>query len=264
MFHLCKTAQIAVVDPETRVIDYEQKLNNEGLTSGYWPVTGLQASLAACLAERTANLFFLKYGGIEELCVGGTVITPCEVPFQIKDYPRSATGPDLRRVIIGSHQLLGRFREVSLKVFPLPEALVWGVALFDRPDAALEGLRRMIGHFIRPLFVRIMEEEEGGGLLRSLNLSEESKVILAFKLTGLKGMVEAEREAVMKLHEGDNVLFHWPARPAEVEVLDQTLIAPEPCLDFYERSAPLTGRNPKSPTTPGEESLKKYLKENPC
>ena len=122
----------------------------------------------------------------------------------------------------------------------------------------------MIGNFIRPLFVRMMLDAEGDGLLRSLNLSEESKVILAFKLAGLKGMVEAEREAMMKLYEGDQVLFHWPLRPAEVEVLDQTLIASEPWLGFFGESAPLTGRNPKSVATGGEETLKKYLRENPC
>ncbi|MBI4412320.1 MAG: hypothetical protein HY541_07550 [Deltaproteobacteria bacterium] len=264
MFHLHKISLIAVVDPEMRVIDYEQKLNAEGLTSGYRPVTGMQTPLSACLAERTANLFFLKYGGIEELCVGGAVVTPQGVAFPIKDYPRAATGCDLRRVVIGSRGLLGQFREGSLKVFPLPEALVWGLALFEGPEAALEGVRRMVGSFIRPLFVRIMEEKEGSGLLRSLNLSEEAKVVLAFKLGGLKGMVEAEREAVMKLNEADNVLFHWPVRPAEVEVLDQTLIVREPCLDFWTKYAPLAGRNPASPATDGEEALKKYLRENPC
>ena len=137
MMHLHKISQIVTLDPEIRIIDYERQLNGEGFTSGYRPVTGLQTSLASCLAERTGNLFFLKYGGIEELCVGGTVTTPQGVAFHIKDYPCAATGPDLRRAVIGSRQLLGRFREVSLKVFPLPETLAWGLALFDTPITLL-------------------------------------------------------------------------------------------------------------------------------
>ncbi|MBI2341065.1 MAG: FAD-binding protein [Deltaproteobacteria bacterium] len=273
MLHLHKISQIAAVDPAMRVIDYERQLNSEGFTGGYRPVSGYQSSLSACLAERTANLFSLKYGGIEDICAGGTVTTPLGTAFTIKDYPRAATGPDLRRVLIGAGGLLGHFSSVSLKVFPLPEAQSWGLALFDRTEEAFEALRRMIGHFVRPLFVRILEEEEGGGLLRSLNLAEASKVVLAFKLAGLKGMVEAEREGVVKLHEGESVLFHWPGRPAEVEVLDQTLITKEAYLDFCERSAPLTGRKPSAgggpvpgtgPAGGAEESLKKFFKENPC
>ena len=65
MFQLNKISQLVTIDPDITFDDYEARLNNEGLTSGYLPLTGSGTTLSAVLASRIPNLYFVKYGGIE-------------------------------------------------------------------------------------------------------------------------------------------------------------------------------------------------------
>lgn len=261
MLRLKKNSQLATVDPEIKVAEYERRLNEEGLTGGYHPLQGDQVSIDECLKKRLPNLFSLKYGGIDDLCAGGVIELPDNKHFTIKTAPRAATGSDLKKVIIGSDDCLGRFEEVTLRVFPLPESQMWGLALFEMPGESALFLRRMFGFFIRPLFVRLLDEEEAGGLLRSLNLKEADKVIVAFKLTGLKGMVEAEKETLLKLYEGEKVFFYWPTKSAEVEILDETLITPEGWVSFMEKASPFAGKDPKVAATEGERKFREFISE---
>lgn len=244
--------------------DYENRLNDEGLTGGYRPIDGYNLSLAECLASRISNIYAVKYGGIETLCAGGVVATPKGHLIEIKAYPRSATGPDLRKAVIGSRNLLGTFREVTLRVFPLPEIQVWGVALFDSKEAARVSLRKIVGLFIRPEFIRIMEEEESEGLLRSLNLPDIDKVVFTFKLAGYKGIVEAEREAIIRSHDGEHVLFYWPSKMTEVEVLDQTIVTPEAFESMMDEFSPLIGSSLKPQKPKAEKDFEKFFEKNPC
>lgn len=259
MIRLKKISQIATVDPGIILADYESELNYDGLTGGYRPFQGFEVPLSSCLSSRLSNLYFLKYGSIEELCIGGLVMNPGGKTFRIKTAPRSATGPDLRRLVVGSNNIFGYFTEVTLKVFPMPEHVQWGLALFDSVGRAAVGLRRMLGLFIRPMFARIMDDEEGLLLLRSLNLPEADKVILAFKLSGLKGMVEAESRTIVDIHENDDAGFYWPSKPSEVEMLDETLITPEGLLSLVEKTGAMAGRNPKTGETKAEIRLREYI-----
>lgn len=260
MFHLNKTSQIVTVSPDIIISDYENQLVEEGLTGGYRPLSGYQSPLSECLALRTPNIYFLKYGGIEELCVGGEFTTRQGMSFQMKTVPRSATGCDLRRVVIGSESIVGQFKEVTLKVFPQPEISAWGLALSDSPSNAVELFRKMFGLMIRPLFIKIMGEEEGAGLVRSLNLKEEEeKTMMVFKLAGLKGMVEAEKDCISQIQEKDKVKFCWLSREAEIEVLEETVITPESYQAFASKFAMLVGMDLRNKQTKCEDNFREFL-----
>lgn len=252
---------LVTLKPSITVADYEEKLNADGLTGGYHPVTGYKVLLSNCLRERTPNLLFLRYGGIEELCVGGEVVTPKGGAFRIKTAPRSATGPDLRRVVVGSGGALGIFREAVLRVFPLPQVQTWGIALVDSEAGGLDFVRRMISLFIRPLFVKILGGDEAEGVARSLNIDCESPVMVAFKLAGIRGMVEAEQQSLMEKAEEDSAGLYWPKQVAESDVLDRTLITAESCRALMESASPLLGRNPKKGPSEGETAFRQFLEE---
>lgn len=227
MFHIRKNSQIVEVGPDITLSDYEKLLNREGFTGGYRPLTGFQIRLGDCLEKRIPNLFFLRYGSIEDLCVGGTGTLASGESFVIKAAPRAACGPDFRKMIIGSEGLFGKFKDVLMRIFPLPAYELWGLALYEHPAEAQDGLRNILGLMIRPLFAKILSEEEGNGLLQSLNLAQSDKTVLVFKLGGLKRMVEAEKETIWNIHDGKKVFFYWPSRPAERDILDETLVTPD-------------------------------------
>lgn len=252
---------LVTLKPTITVASCEEKLNADGLTGGYHPVTGFQVLLSDCLKERTPNLLFLRYGGIEELCVGGEVATLKGHSFTIKTAPRSATGPDLRRAVIGSGGRLGEFREVVLRVFPLPQSQVWGIASVDSEGRGLEFVRRLVSLFIRPLFLKILWDEEAEGVARSLNFDQEAPVMVAFKLAGISGMVEAEQQTLNEKAEEDLAGLYWAKQSAESDVLDRTLMTAESYRSLMEVASPLLGRSPKKAPSPGEMAFQKFIEE---
>lgn len=225
-FHLHKMSQTASVSPEWTVSAYERELNKEGLTGGYHPVEGPDKTLNECLNSRIPNLFFLRYGGIEELCIGAFAETPSKKSFTVKSAPRAATGPDLRRVLIGAKGALGTFYEATLKVFPIPEHTVWGMFFVDSPDQARRMLLRAQDRFIRPLFAAWLDADQAQGIFKSLTLVSQGP-LWAVKLSGLKGMVDAEKSLFEEAADAEGAACRWLSRSAEDDVLDRALLKPK-------------------------------------
>ncbi len=219
---LNKTAQLLTFDPQVSIEETEKFLRSEGLTGGYYPLSGYHTLWTDCLAERRPNLYFLKYGGLEELCAGGLVKLPSGKLFSTKIYPRSATGPDLRRVVLGSRHVLGDFEEVTVRCFPLPEKEMWGLVLFETWEEAHDVVRKMMGFFIRPLCIRLLKEEAACVLLENLGYSGEDQVLLAFKLSGLARMVAAEKGVIS--HWVEDKQSFWPTDKRREEKLDQEFL----------------------------------------
>ncbi len=261
MFRLQKISQIATITPDMKVAEFERYLNAEGLTAGYCPYPGFQVTVAECLIKRIPNMFFLKYGGIEDLCVGGRVIMPRGEVLDIKKVPRAATGPDLRRVIIGANGTLGSFVEVSFKVFSIPQVQSWGLMLFEQRDDPITALKRLLGTFIRPVFAKKLSQEESTGLLRSLNLTESDCYVLAFKLAGIKSMVRAEKDAIEKIF--GEAIFYWPSRGAEVEILNETILTTESYDELVANLSPMSGVIPPL-ALKAEERFATHFERNPC
>ncbi len=256
-----KISQYASVNPSISVGEYEQSLNKDGFTSGLWPLSGFSVTLADCINERIPNLYFIRYGGIEDVCLGGRALTPEELVLEIKRVPRSAVGPDLKKVLIGSHGKIGNFEEVSLKIFPQPQTVQWGLLVFKDVKAQEEAFKRLYGVFIRPLYVRFLNTRDGNGILRSLNLKEEGTPVLAIKLAGLKCMVQAEVETIEQTFDGH--VIHWPQRPAQSDIMDQTLITVESYEETLKHLEPMFGLNLLA-ARKFENKLENFFGDNPC
>lgn len=263
MITLNKTSLVASVASQMTVGDYEKFLNSQGLTGGYYPISGWDVTMADCLKERIPNLYFLKYGGLDKLCVGGKAYTSKGQLFDLKIAPRSATGPDLHLAILGGGGHLACYREVALRLFPIPEAESWGIAFCKKSEAAFEIFRSMTMLMINPLFARILHDEDLDSLTHKLNLPSEGDSALFFKLSGLKSMVEAEKDALMKLNEGKKILFYWPTKISEKAELDSSLINEEGLHLLLNLVSPLVGRAPRSKPTKGELNLMRYLEKYP-
>ncbi len=260
MFKLNKQAQMALVSASLSIKEYEARLNKEGFTGGYLPVSEKEVTWDDCLSQRIPNFYSLKYGGVEELCLGGEVTSTLGNKIHIKAYPRSATGPDLRRAIIGSQKSLGSFEKATLKVFPLPEVSTWGVVLSDTKDQLADFLRNLLAQFIRPTILSFYHPDEKG--LSGFSWSEKNKYALAFKLTGLKSMVAVEKE-VAEAEENQVRKIYWGLNKKEIQLLDDKSAQPEKFAEVCGELMPLLG-NPKIIGDKFESHFEKFFKENPC
>lgn len=262
MFHLHKQSQLITLDPQITLTEYEHLLNKEGLTGGYYPITGFGSLLIDCLRQRTPNFYYLKYGSLEDLCAGITVVLKNGEIFSSVSAPRAATGSDLRKVMIGSENLLGDFKEVTLRVFPMPEWVEWGIALFEIPHDAGIILRQMITHFFNPLFASYKDQEESNDLLESLNIPLEEKLGLIFKLAGIPSMIKAQKETLAKLCP--QIKFYWISTKPQVEMLDKSLINKEEYQKILARFSSLLGIGPKNIQNKAEMDFRNFFDQTLC
>jgi alkyldihydroxyacetonephosphate synthase len=82
----------------------EEFLNEKGFTLRHIPQSYPEAALGGLIATMSTGQFSTKYGGIEELLVDLEAVAPDGglIPMRRSIVPRAATGPDLKRLLVGS------------------------------------------------------------------------------------------------------------------------------------------------------------------
>ncbi len=119
------------VDPESLTATFqagidgpalEAALRPHGLTLGHFPQSFEFSTLGGWIATRSSGQSSSGYGAIEDMLVGVRVITP-EGVVRTLPAPRSATGPDLNALVLGSEGTIGVIVEATLRVRAAPSVL---------------------------------------------------------------------------------------------------------------------------------------------
>jgi alkyldihydroxyacetonephosphate synthase len=118
----------------------EARLREHGFTLGHFPQSFEHSTLGGWIAARSSGQFSGRYGGLEDLLVAVRVVTPAGV-LRTLEVPRSAAGPDLRALVLGSEGTLGVIVEATLRVAPAPVAHGERGMLFERFAAGAEAVR---------------------------------------------------------------------------------------------------------------------------
>jgi alkyldihydroxyacetonephosphate synthase len=148
-----KTSMLLTCPVDERLAVLERRLNREGLTLGYRPPQAGRLTLRQALERRIPNRDALLYGGIDDLCVSLQALRKGET-IATRNVPRAATGPDFKKILIGSGRRYAKLVKAVLRVHPLPEArevvrLAWKEK--KNRDAFLKSLW---GSGIRPVRLR--------------------------------------------------------------------------------------------------------------
>ncbi len=109
----------------------EAQLRNRGYTLGHYPQSFEYSTLGGWVASRSSGQQSLRYGRIEQLFAGGTLMT-FDGRWELPTFPASAAGPDLREVVLGSEGRLGVITEAAVRVMRLPQHEAFHVVFF--PD----------------------------------------------------------------------------------------------------------------------------------
>ena len=118
----------------------EARLREHGFTLGHFPQSFEHSTLGGWIAARSSGQFSTRYGALEDLLVAVRVVTPAGV-LRTLEVPRSAAGPDLRALVLGSEGTFGVIVEATLRVAPAPEAHGERGMLFDRFAAGTDAVR---------------------------------------------------------------------------------------------------------------------------
>ena len=134
--------------------DYEKMLVARGYVGGHYPQSIDRSTVGGWVATRAAGQFSTRYGNIEDLCLGLEAVVPSGEVVRLAPVPRSAIGPSLRELFLGSEGTLGIVTEVVLRVFPKPEERALASFAFRDMASALEASRRVLRVGWRPAVLR--------------------------------------------------------------------------------------------------------------
>ncbi|MEO6885654.1 MAG: FAD-binding oxidoreductase [Jatrophihabitantaceae bacterium] len=137
----------------------EHMLNERGYTLGHFPQSYEGASIGGYAAARSAGQSSAGYGRFDEMVVGLVLATPRGL-ITMGTAQRSAAGPDLRQLVLGSEGTLGVITEVTVRIHPTPDVRVFDGWRFADFQAGAAALRRLVQDGPMPTVLRLSDEME--------------------------------------------------------------------------------------------------------
>jgi len=151
---LSRMDRIGPVDPESQTVDVqagvrgdrlEEELARSNLTTGHYPQSIAISTVGGWIAASSAGQASTGFGAIEDLLLGLTAVLPDGVILRLRPVPRSAAGPDLKRLLTGSEGTLAVVTEATLACRARPQAWDWlafGYGDFTTMATALRDVKR--------------------------------------------------------------------------------------------------------------------------
>jgi D-lactate dehydrogenase (cytochrome) len=192
-----------------------EAVKSEGL---FFPIDpGADASLGGMTATRASGTNAVRYGTMRENVLGLEVVTASgEVIRTGTRAKKSSAGYDLTRLMVGSEGTLGVITEITLKLYPLPEAISAAICSFPSIEAAVRSVIQVIQlgvpiarcELIDANTVRMVNAHS------KLGLREEALLLMEFH--GSPAAVKEQAETVQEIATdfGGNA-FEWATTPEE-------------------------------------------------
>ena len=190
----------------------EEYLNRRGYTLGHFPQSLYPSTVGGWVATKAIGQFSTRYGGIEDMVLGLRAVIPPGKLIELKPHPRTATGPDLRKLFVGSEGIFGIVTRVWLKVRPYPEERFLISFASESLEEALDSVRRILHRGARPAVVRIYDRVE---TKRHFYKFEElyGKIGTVIIVEGDSRLARAEKEIVERefkgVPAGEEPVRHW-------------------------------------------------------
>ncbi|UCZ87897.1 FAD-binding oxidoreductase [Gordonia sp. WA4-43] len=144
----------------------EALLREKGWTIGHFPQSYEGAGIGGYAATRSAGQSSAGYGRFDEMVEGLVLATP-RGTIELGTAPRSAAGPDLRQLVLGSEGVFGVITSVQIRIRPAPTTRVFDAWRFASFAEGATALRRLAQDGPLPTVLRLSDEVE-----TALNLAD--------------------------------------------------------------------------------------------
>lgn len=222
----------------------EEALNAKGLTLGHHPTSLAVATVGGLISTRSSGQESTRYGDVENMVQGLTVMLADGTIAHARPGPRSAVGPALHQLFLGAEGGLGIILEAVLRVHRRPESVVGMGFAFPGLLGGLESMRSVMQLGLRPLVMRLYDADDAAFNGYDLNQGE-CLLVVATAGPAAVAAVEAEsvRGAARSGRElGEDVWARWMRHRFDLsaERLQSLLEPPRAYLDTIEIAAPWT------------------------
>ncbi|SMP60943.1 FAD-linked oxidase C-terminal domain-containing protein [Noviherbaspirillum suwonense] len=196
-----------------------KQLNEEIKHTGlFFPIDpGADASIGGMCATRASGTNAVRYQTMRENVLALTVVTPEGKIIQTGTRARkSSAGYDLTRVYVGSEGTLGIITEVTLRVFPQPEALSAAVCAFPTVASAVQTVIETIQMGVPIARVEFVDALSIRAINRHDKLDLAEMPTLFFEFHGSASGVAEQAETVQQIAAGnDGHRFEWATHPED-------------------------------------------------
>jgi alkyldihydroxyacetonephosphate synthase len=159
----------------------EGALNAQGFTLGHYPQSMAISSVGGWIATASAGQASAGYGSIEDLLLGLTAALPSGEVVRLPASPRSAAGPDLRSLLIGSEGTLAVVTEAALSVSPLPRGMRWAAFQPASFRHGIELARAVMHSGAHPDVVRLYDDVDAALAFGSAGHTGGPVLLLGFR-----------------------------------------------------------------------------------
>ncbi len=193
------------------------QLNDEIRHSGlFFPIDpGADASLGGMAATRASGTNAVRYGTMRENVLGLTVVTAAgELIHTGTRARKSSAGYDLTRLFVGSEGTLGVMTEVTLRLYPLPEAISAAVCFFPSIAAAVQTTIQLIQMGVPIARCELLDPHAVRAVNKKDKLGMREAPMLLMEFHGSQASVAEQAQTVQEIaREFGGEDFEWATTP---------------------------------------------------
>ena len=196
-----------------------KQLNEEIKSTGlFFPIDpGADATLGGMSATRASGTNAVRYGTMRENVLALEVVTASAEVIRTGTRARkSSAGYDLTRLMVGSEGTLGVITEITLKIYPLPEAVSAAICSFPSIEAAVRTTIQIIQLGIPIARVELIDRNTVRMVNAHARLGLREEPMLLMEFHGSPASVKEQAELVQEIasEHGGNA-FEWASTPEE-------------------------------------------------
>ncbi|HEY8047953.1 MAG TPA: FAD-linked oxidase C-terminal domain-containing protein [Ramlibacter sp.] len=216
--------KVLAVNPEDLTVTVQsgvtrKQLNEEIKSTGlFFPIDpGADATIGGMSATRASGTNAVRYGTMRENVLALEVVTASGEVIRTGTRARkSSAGYDLTRLFVGSEGTLGVITDITLKLYPLPEAVSAAICSFPSISAAVHTVIQVIQLGVPIARVELIDSNTVRMVNAHSKLGLREEPMLLMEFHGSPASVKEQSETVQEIaadHGGK--AFEWATTPEE-------------------------------------------------
>ena len=196
-----------------------KQVNDEIRSTGlFFPIDpGADATIGGMSATRASGTNAVRYGTMRDNVLSLEVVTASgEVIRTGTRAKKSSAGYDLTRLFIGSEGTLGVITEITLRLYPLPEAISAAVCSFPSIADAVHSVIQVIQLGVPIARVELIDQNAVRMVNAHSKLALREEPMLLMEFHGSPAGVKEQAEVVQQIAaEHGGKAFEWATTPEE-------------------------------------------------